>query len=54
VEQVAAAAMKLGGAGQSWISHFVIAPPLVISAGEIDEGVAALDECLQIADAMAA
>jgi taurine---2-oxoglutarate transaminase len=54
VDQVAAAAMKQGVALQSWISHFVIAPPLIIQADEIDAGVAALDAALDIADRMIA
>jgi taurine--2-oxoglutarate transaminase len=36
---------------QAWVSHFVIAPPLIISEAEIDKGVAAFDEALSIADA---
>ena len=33
------------------MSHFVIAPPLIITKEEIDRGVAALDEALALADA---
>ena len=51
VDQVAAAMMKSGVAINSWLSHFVIAPPLIIERGEIDQGVAALDEALGLADA---
>ncbi len=51
VDQVAAAMMKDGVAIQSWISHFVIAPPLIIEPEQIDAGVAALDHALAIADA---
>ena len=51
VDQVAAAMMKNGVALQSWISHFVVAPPLIIEREQIDAGVAALDEALAIADA---
>jgi taurine--2-oxoglutarate transaminase len=36
---------------QAWISHFVVAPPLIVERAEIDEGVAAIDEALGIADA---
>lgn len=50
VDQVAAAMMKNGVAINSWLSHFVIAPPLIIERREIDEGVAALDAALGIAD----
>ena len=51
VDQVAAEMLKRGVALQSWVSHFVIAPPLVIEKSEIDIGVAALDSALAIADA---
>jgi taurine--2-oxoglutarate transaminase len=51
VDQVAAEAMKRGVALQAWVSHFVIAPPLIITEAEIDVGVAALDAGLAIADA---
>ena len=51
VDQVAAEAMKRGVAVQAWVSHFVIAPPLIITEAEVDSGVAALDAGLPIADA---
>lgn len=51
VDQVAAAMMKKGVAVNSWLSHFVIAPPLIIEREQIDAGVAALDEALALADA---
>ena len=51
VDQVAAEALKRGVALQAWVSHFVIAPPLIIKESEVDEGVAALDAALSIADA---
>jgi adenosylmethionine-8-amino-7-oxononanoate aminotransferase len=35
---------------QAWMSHFVIAPPLIISKEEIDRGVSVLDEALALAD----
>jgi taurine---2-oxoglutarate transaminase len=50
VDKIAAEMMKNGVAIQSWISHFVIAPPLIIEKSEIDSGVAALDAALRIAD----
>ena len=53
VDQIAAEMMKNGVAVNAWISHFVIAPPLIIERGEIDEGVAALDAALRIADEQA-
>ncbi len=51
VDQIAAEAMKRGVAVQAWVSHFVIAPPLIITEAEVDAGVAALDAGLSIADA---
>jgi len=51
VDQVAAEMMKRGVAIQAWVSHFVIAPPLIIEESEVDAGVAALDAALFIADA---
>ncbi len=50
VEQVAADMLKRGVSLQAWISHFVVAPPLIITKEEIDLGVAALDQALTIAD----
>jgi len=54
VDQVAAEALKRGVALQAWVSHFVIAPPLIIEESEVDAGVAALDASLSIADAAVA
>ncbi|AXC14340.1 Adenosylmethionine-8-amino-7-oxononanoate aminotransferase [Acidisarcina polymorpha] len=50
VEKVAAEMMKRGVTIQAWISHFVIAPPLIIEKEEIDFAVDALDQSLGIAD----
>lgn len=50
VDKVAAEMMKNGVFVQAWISHFVIAPPLIVTKEEIDVGVKALDEALSIAD----
>jgi taurine--2-oxoglutarate transaminase len=35
---------------QGWISHFVIAPPLIITREEIDIAIKAFDQALEIAD----
>jgi len=43
--------MSLGVSCLGWISHLVIAPPLIISEAELDEGLRALDEALAVADA---
>ncbi len=51
VDKVAAEMMKRGISMQAWISHFVIAPPLIIEKSEIDFAIENLDEALSIADA---
>lgn len=50
VDKIAAELMKKGVFLVAWVSHFVIAPPLIITKEEIDYGVRALDEALEIAD----
>jgi len=50
VDQVAAEMMKRAVSVQAWISHFIIAPPLIITEDEIDAGIAALDQALSIVD----
>lgn len=52
VDQVATKMMAQGVFIQSWVSHFVIAPPLIVTKEELDLGVAALDESLALADAL--
>ena len=37
---------------QAWVSHFVIAPPLIVTKEELDLGLDALDRHLGIADAL--
>jgi len=51
VEKIAADMMKKGVFIQAWVSHFVIAPPLIVTKEEVDQGVKALDESLALADA---
>ena len=51
IDQVTAKMASLGVTCTGWISHLVIAPPLILSETELDEGIAALDEALKIADA---
>jgi taurine--2-oxoglutarate transaminase len=53
VDQIAAKMMADGVAQQAWVSHFVIAPPLIVTKEELDFGIAALDKHLAIADALA-
>lgn len=50
VDQIAGKMMADGVTIIAWISHFVIAPPLIITEEEIDTGIAALDRWLHIAD----
>jgi taurine--2-oxoglutarate transaminase len=52
VDQIAAKMMAQGVSIQAWLSHFVIAPPLIVTKEELDLGIAALDEHLCIADAL--
>jgi taurine--2-oxoglutarate transaminase len=51
VDKVAARAMSNGVYIQSWMSHFVIAPPLIITKEEIDRAVSVFDDALTLADA---
>jgi len=51
IDQVAAEMTKRGVTVLAWVSHLVIAPPLIITEEQMDEGIAALDAALAIADA---
>jgi taurine--2-oxoglutarate transaminase len=50
VDKITAEMMKNGVYMQSWISHFVIAPPLIISKEQIDFAIGVFDKALNIAD----
>ena len=50
VDKVAAEMFQSGVAINPWVSHFVVAPPLIIQQSEIDLAVAAFDRALGIAD----
>lgn len=50
-EAVARAMMAEGVYVMAWISHLILAPPLVVTRAEIDRGVEALDRALAVADA---
>jgi taurine---2-oxoglutarate transaminase len=52
VDQIGGKMMAQGVSMQAWVSHFVVAPPLIVTKAEIDLGIAALDEHLAIADAL--
>lgn len=48
--KISADLLQRGVFVNDWLSHFVIAPPLIITTDEIDEGINALDQSLKIAD----
>ena len=50
VDKVTAEMMKRGVFVQAWVSHFVLAPPLIITKEEIDAAVDAFDGALRLAD----
>ncbi len=51
VDAVTARLMQDGVYTVGWVSHLVLAPPLIITEEQIDEAIAALDRALLIADA---
>jgi taurine--2-oxoglutarate transaminase len=51
VDKVTADLMSQGVYAVGWMSHLVLAPPLIISDEELDFAVAALDNALSISDA---
>jgi taurine---2-oxoglutarate transaminase len=53
VDKVAAEMLKRGVAIQAWVSHLIVAPPLIVSEEELDLAVEALDASLAVADAAA-
>lgn len=52
VDQIAGKMMADGVALLAWVSHFIIAPPLIVTKEELDRGISVLDEHLGIADAL--
>jgi taurine--2-oxoglutarate transaminase len=50
IDEVTADLMKRGVFCMGWMSHLVLAPPLIIDDAGIDEAVLALDAALAIAD----
>ena len=52
VDQIAAKCMAEGVIIQAWVSHFVIAPPLIVTKEELDRGIDTLDRHPSIADAL--
>ena len=52
VDQIAGKCLAEGVIIQAWVSHFVIAPPLIVTREQIDLGIGMLDKHLAIADAL--
>jgi taurine--2-oxoglutarate transaminase len=50
IDRVVAHMMKNGVMVQAWISHLVIAPPLIITRDEVDFAIGVMDRALEIAD----
>ncbi len=50
VDLVTGAMMEAGVFCVGWVSHLVIAPPLIVTRDELDRGLAALDAALKLAD----
>ena len=50
VDSISAEMGKAGVAVNPWISHFVIAPPLIIERSDIDFAIGAFDSALKLAD----
>jgi taurine---2-oxoglutarate transaminase len=50
-ERVAAAMMQEGVFCVAWVSHLVIAPPLIVTRAELDHGLEVLDRALAVSDA---
>jgi taurine--2-oxoglutarate transaminase len=53
VDQIAAKMLADGVTIQAWVSHFVIAPPLIITREQIEQGIDTLDRHLHLADDLA-
>jgi taurine---2-oxoglutarate transaminase len=53
VDQVTGAMMKEGVFCIGWVSHLLVAPPLIVTREELDHGLEVLDRALAFADAKA-
>ncbi len=53
IDQVTAELMKQGVYVVGWVSHLVLAPPLIVTEAQLDEAIAALDVALKVTDAQA-
>ncbi len=52
VDRVAGEMLKRGVSIQSWVSHLIVAPPLIVEESDLDLAVEALDAALEVADAV--
>lgn len=50
VDAITGEMAKRGVSVMGWVSHIVVAPPLIVTEEQIDEGISALDAALSIAD----
>jgi taurine--2-oxoglutarate transaminase len=50
VDQIAGKMLADGVTIQAWVSHFIVAPPLIVTKEQIEFGIAALDRYLHLAD----
>ncbi len=53
VDQIAGKMLAEGVIMQAWVSHFVVAPPLIVEKDEIERGIGMLDKYLHMADELA-
>ncbi len=53
VDLVTGAMMRAGVFCVGWVSHLIVAPPLIVTREELDRGLDALDAALKLADAKA-
>jgi len=49
-DKIAAEALKLGLYMQAWYDTLIVAPPLIITEEQVDEGIELLDKALAVAD----
>ncbi len=52
IDQVVGKLAEQGVSMIGWMSHLVVAPPLILTEGQLDDAVSALDEALKITDAL--
>ncbi len=53
IDQVTATMLKEGVFCIGWVSHLIVAPPLIVTREELDRGLEVLDRALAVADARA-